>query len=361
MLINLSKKESNIRVVIATLLICLGTHTFGYILIPFGAFLLYTGLTYKCLLTHKLKRHSHAAQEHLYIHFLPRYNPQPVFIFKKDNSLTFSNKSARKIFPDITSFTDMSTCNIEDMINQEKIQTHTLTIDKKSVYSLVIRGSLELNGVVVYVSDISEIINLNEEILDTQKEIIYTMGEIGETRSKETGDHVRRVAEYSELLAILAGMDAKEAKLLKLASPMHDIGKVGIPDSILKKPGKLTEDEFEIMKTHTEIGFNLLNHSTRPVLKTAAIVAYQHHEKWDGSGYPKHLRGEQIHIYGRITAIADVFDALGSARIYKEAWPLDKILILFNEQQGKHFDPTLVTLLNDNLSEFLKIREKYPN
>ena len=142
---------------------------------------------------------------------------------------------------------------------------------------------------------------------------------------------------------------------------MHDIGKVGIPDAILKKPGKLTEDEFEIMKTHAEIGFNLLNHSNRPVLKTAAIIAYQHHEKWNGTGYPQQLSGEDIHIYGRITAVADVFDALSSARVYKEAWPLEKVLLLFKEQRGNHFDPSLVDLLVNNLPKFLEIRERYPN
>ena len=116
-------------------------------------------------------------------------------------------------------------------------------------------------------------------------------------------------------MALLSGIDKTEAELIKYASPMHDIGKVGIPDSILNKPGKLTTDEFTIMKTHAELGFNLLNHSDRPVLKTAAVIAYQHHEKWDGNGYPQQLAGENIHIYGRITAVADVFDALGSARV----------------------------------------------
>ena len=197
------------------------------------------------------------------------------------------------------------------------------------------------------------------DIVDTQKEVVFTMGAIGETRSKETGFHVKRVAEYSYLLAILAGLDDESAELLKLASPMHDIGKVGIPDAILNKPGKLDVDEFEIMKTHAALGYDMLKGSSRDILQTSAIVAYEHHEKWDGTGYPRALKKENIHIYGRITAICDVFDALGSDRCYKKAWPLEDILKHFTAQSGKQFDPRLVKLLFDNLDTFLEIRDKY--
>ncbi|NHN31295.1 HD domain-containing phosphohydrolase [Paenibacillus agricola] len=200
---------------------------------------------------------------------------------------------------------------------------------------------------------------LSNEIEETQKEIIFTMGEIGESRSKETGNHVKRVAEYSYLIAIGLGMEQEEADLLKIASPMHDIGKVAIPDSVLKKPGKLTDEEFDIMKSHTDIGYGLLKNSTRRILKTAAIVAHQHHEKWNGHGYPQKLKGDDIHIYGRITAIADVFDALGSERVYKQAWELDRILNLFKEERGEHFDPQVVDAFMKQLPTILKIREQY--
>ncbi len=209
------------------------------------------------------------------------------------------------------------------------------------------------------INDLTELFNLNEEIQSTQKEIIYKMGEIGETRSKETGHHVKRVAEYSELFALLSGLDKKEANILLVASPMHDIGKVGIPDSILKKPGKLTVEEFEIMKEHSMIGYNILKDSKRDILKAAAIVAKEHHEKYDGSGYPLGLKGEEIHIYGRITALADVFDALGSQRCYKNAWEDEKIFELFQNEKGKHFDPKLIDLFFDNLDKFMKIRDRY--
>jgi len=200
---------------------------------------------------------------------------------------------------------------------------------------------------------------LNIEIEETQKEIIFTMGEIAEGRSKETGNHVKRVAEYSKLLACRYGMSQEEAELLRIASPMHDIGKIAIPDAILMKNGKLTDDEFEIMKTHTDIGYQLLRNSNRRILKAAAIIAHQHHEKWNGSGYPNGLRAEEIHLYARITAIADVFDALGSERVYKTAWDLPRILDLFRQERGQHFDPDLVDLFFESLDDILRIREGY--
>jgi len=198
-----------------------------------------------------------------------------------------------------------------------------------------------------------------KDIVDTQKEVVFTMGAIGETRSKETGNHVKRVAEYSYILAKLAGLDEESAQLLKLASPMHDIGKVGIPDAILNKPGKLTVEEFEIMKTHATLGYEMLKGSKRDILQTSSIVAHEHHERWDGTGYPRGLKKANIHMYGRITSICDVFDALGSDRCYKKSWELDKILNYFKEESGKQFDPLLVKYFFDNLDKFLEIRDKY--
>ncbi|WP_214627677.1 HD-GYP domain-containing protein [Paenibacillus agaridevorans] len=199
---------------------------------------------------------------------------------------------------------------------------------------------------------------LREEIVETQREIIFSMGEIGESRSKETGSHVRRVAQYSYWLALGLGMSEREAALLRDASPMHDIGKVAIPDAILHKPGALTDEEFDQIKGHTLIGHQLLRHSKRELLRAASIVALEHHEKWDGSGYPQRLKGEEIHIYGRITAVADVFDALGSARAYKQAWELDRILALFEAERGRHFDPRVVDSLIAQLPRILEIRDQ---
>jgi len=216
-----------------------------------------------------------------------------------------------------------------------------------------------LNLAASYAAESIGTILLLEEIEKTQKELIYIMGATGESRSKETGNHVRRVAEYSKLLALLYGLDEKEAQLIKEASPMHDIGKVAIPDHILNKPGRLTKEEFTIMQTHAQLGYDMLKHSNRPILKTAAIIAYEHHEKYNGKGYPNGLKGDDIHIYGQITAIADVFDALGSDRVYKKAWSLDKILKLFEEERGEHFNPKLVDLFFDNIDKFLAIRDEF--
>ncbi len=206
---------------------------------------------------------------------------------------------------------------------------------------------------------IHQIESLSDEIINTQKEIIYTMGEIAETRSKETGNHVKRVAEYSKLIALKLGINEQEAEMLKLASPMHDIGKVGIPDNILNKPGKLTPEEFEIMKTHAQLGYEMLKHSSKPILQAAAIVSKEHHEKYNGNGYPKGLKGEEIHIFARITAVADVFDALGSDRIYKKAWEDKKIFELFNNEKGEHFDPKIIDIFFENLEEIKQIRDKF--
>lgn len=202
---------------------------------------------------------------------------------------------------------------------------------------------------------------LQEEIINTQKELIMLLGDVVEHRSKETANHVRRVAEISHLLAVKSGLEEQEADLLRLASPMHDVGKIAIPDSILNKPGKLTPEEYETIKTHTLIGFEILNHSKRRIMKAAAIAALQHHERWDGKGYPHGLSGEDIHIYGRITGVADVFDALTQKRVYKDAWPMDKVLTFFAEQRGTQFDPSLVDILQDNIAEIISIKERYPD
>jgi putative methionine-R-sulfoxide reductase with GAF domain len=200
---------------------------------------------------------------------------------------------------------------------------------------------------------------LLDEIEQTQKEVVFTMGAIGESRSKETGNHVKRVAEYSYLLAKEYGLSEEESICLKEASPMHDIGKVAIPDAVLNKPGSFDLEERLIMNTHAELGYEMLKGSSRPLLKAAATVAYEHHEKWDGTGYPRRLSGEDIHIYGRVTAVADVFDALGSDRVYKKAWSDEKIFELFKKEKGKHFDPKLVDIFFDKLNMFLEIREKF--
>jgi putative two-component system response regulator len=197
----------------------------------------------------------------------------------------------------------------------------------------------------------TELTRLNTEISDTQRELLYTLGDVVETRSHETANHVRRVARLSFFLARRVGLPEDESKLLQLASPMHDVGKIGIPDSILNKPATLTPVEFEVIKTHTVIGYEILKHSTRPIMKTAAIAAWQHHERWDGTGYPNGLSGRDIHIYGRITSVADVFDALTHSRVYRKAWDHARAVEYLQSQAERMFDPELIRIFFADLSQ----------
>jgi response regulator RpfG family c-di-GMP phosphodiesterase len=204
-----------------------------------------------------------------------------------------------------------------------------------------------------------ENVHLEENVRSSQKEIVYRLGEIVEKRSKETGNHVKRVSLYCELLAQLLGLPNEEVETIKLASPLHDIGKIATPDAILNKPGKLNDQEWNIMREHAQKGGELLAGSNIHLLQAASIIASSHHEKWDGSGYPDGASGTNIHIYGRITALADVFDALANKRCYKPAWSTPDVIDFIREQRGKHFDPELVDLLIENLSSFSIIGQTY--
>ncbi|MCG8609580.1 MAG: HD domain-containing protein [Pseudomonadales bacterium] len=227
-----------------------------------------------------------------------------------------------------------------------------------------VRDDLDLKLIEIFSTNVTiafDNLYLDKEIYDTQVEIIDTLGDVVETRSKETANHVRRVAHLSRLLAKAYGLDVKSCDQLYMAAPMHDIGKVAIPDRVLLKPGKLDEEEWEIMKTHAKIGEDIFVKSNREVLQAAALVAGQHHEKFDGSGYPRGLAGEDIHIFGRIVAVVDVFDALVHKRCYKEAWPMEDVLALLESEKGKHFDPRLVELLVEHLPAVEEILQTYPD
>lgn len=172
---------------------------------------------------------------------------------------------------------------------------------------------------------------------------IYMLGEASEFKDTDTGVHIWRMAGYSSALAAACGWDAAACRQLELAAPMHDIGKLSIPDAILHKPGKLDAEEWTVMQTHSTVGYKILSKSSAaPILQMAATVALRHHEKWDGSGYPDGLAGEEIPEMARIVAIADVFDALSMTRPYKEAWPLDRVMETMTSSAGTHFDPRLI-------------------
>ncbi|HIJ95143.1 MAG TPA: response regulator [Desulfuromonadales bacterium] len=189
-------------------------------------------------------------------------------------------------------------------------------------------------------------------------EISLRLGVAAEFRDLETGMHTRRISEFSRMLAGLANMTEEEAEILRYASPLHDVGKIGIPDRILLKPGKLDAVEFEIMKKHTEIGGKILNDAQRfPLLDAGRVIALQHHERWDGSGYPHGLAGTEIHPFARIVSIVDVFDALTSERPYKKAFTLEKTESIMMEDQGTFFDPQLLKLFFEHIDRFVTIKD----
>lgn len=203
----------------------------------------------------------------------------------------------------------------------------------------------------VYSAKTVESARLIAEQEATQREIIHILGEASEYRSKETGDHIQRVSEISYTLAKYYGLSEEDAERIRLASPMHDLGKIGVPDAVLNKPGKLTDVEFSTMKSHSTIGEEMLKTSKRALLQFAASIAGSHHERWNGKGYPRGLKGEMIPLAGRICAVADVLDALSSPRCYKQPWPEERIREEFVNQRGEQFQPELVDLLLEHWDE----------
>jgi len=197
------------------------------------------------------------------------------------------------------------------------------------------------------------------EIYQTRLEIIKKLGRAAEYKDNDTGLHIERISKYAFVIAKGLGLEENQADLVLQASPMHDIGKIGIPDEVLKKPGKLSAEEWALVVKHPEIGADILGESKAPLLQAAKIIALQHHERWDGSGYPNHLFGEGIHLFARITAVADVFDALTSRRPYKEGWPVERAVEYLREQQNRHFDRKIVEVFLQTLPTLLEIKEQF--
>lgn len=200
---------------------------------------------------------------------------------------------------------------------------------------------------------------LTKDIEDTQREVVERIGQAME-RQLTGSCHIQRMTLVCELLGKEYGLSDEELEILKLAVPLHDVGKIGIPEAILTKPGRLTAEEQAIVREHARVGYELFKDSKRPIIQTAALLARDHHEHWDGNGYPQGLKGEDIHIFCRIAALADVFEALISKSCYKEAWPLDKVLETIKEQRGKQFDPKLVDILLANKARLADIVDAYP-
>jgi putative two-component system response regulator len=198
-----------------------------------------------------------------------------------------------------------------------------------------------------------------QELHETRLEIIQRLGRAAEFRDNETGMHVIRMSRYSQIIAMELGLPEAETELLLQASPLHDVGKIGIPDRVLLKPGKLDPDDWKIMHRHPEIGFGIIGTHRSPLLRMAALVALSHHEKWDGSGYPRRLAGEAVPLEARIVAVADVFDALTSVRPYKAAWTVEAAVANLVEERGRHFEPRIVEAFLARLPEIRTVMAAY--
>lgn len=198
-----------------------------------------------------------------------------------------------------------------------------------------------------------------KQLAQSYNDAIYMLGEASEFKDTDTGTHIWRMAAYSSALARACGWSSEACLQLELAAPMHDIGKLGIPDAILHKPGKLDAREWAVMQTHSDVGYRILSKSTAPLLNMAATIAHCHHERWDGGGYPRGLVGEAIPEMARIVAIADVFDALTTKRPYKEPWPLEQVMHTISESAGSHFEPQMIAHFTRILPEILGIQHEW--
>lgn len=225
-------------------------------------------------------------------------------------------------------------------------------------------GKLDRQLLEIYTQSVAitfENIHLQDDLRETQKELVFTLADAVEARTQKTGAHVKRVAMACEMLARMYGLPEAQVTLIQNASPLHDIGKVAIPDAILHKPGKLNTDEWNLMQQHAQFGLDILQRSHRPLMKMAAEIALSHHERWDGTGYPNGLAGTDIPVSARITALADVFDSLGSQLSYREPWSPEMVAAAIRDGSGRQFEPALVDLLLANLDAFNALRQMHPD
>lgn len=355
---NITSTEVKIRWVIATIILIIAVLTSSVIFAAISMVLFHTAYNKYCFFYKLLNLNKKVISQNYYLSFIPKHSPNEAIIFTFDGQVMFKNDIAKKNLTDIQQLNEVAP-NVIDKLTSENTNVTVGFAKEKQQYNVVFKSIKSEKLILAYFTDITEVIALNKSIESAQSDMIYTMGNLSEFRSKETGNHVKRVALYSEELALLYGLPKEEAKLLRMASPMHDIGKIAIPDSILNVPRKLTDKEHEIMQTHAQIGYEMLKSSDKKVFKAAAIVAHEHHEKFDGTGYPNKLAGKDIHIFGRITAIVDVFDALSSKRRHKEKWNTQQIVSYLHKESKQHFDPELVKIFIDNINSFLKIQARY--
>jgi putative two-component system response regulator len=319
---NLFRHEPLLRVLAGLVLATIGStlaqqNLLWWLLLIPATTLSVTGVQNYCSLYSVLGINVSQERRNRYLSYLPKHNPEPVYIFDTNGKLVFRNDVAMNLLPDLLEIGELcsSQCKpAEEIITQGDTFFETFK-NGDQTYMVHFKGVTDIQSILAYAFNVTEVVRINQEIIQTQKELVYRLGEIGETRSKETGNHVKRVAEFSHLLGMLSGLSDMERDTLKMASPMHDIGKIAIPDAVLNKPAKLDPPEWSVMQGHSSIGNDLLKNSDRPILKAAAIVAGQHHERWDGGGYPNGLKGDDIHIYGRISPVLAFQRAFGSTSL----------------------------------------------
>jgi len=262
----------------------------------------------------------------------------------------------------------MITANDDKEVRYEALQRGATDFLNKPVdrieFSARVRNMLALGASRKQLADkaewlASEVEKATRAVHAREQELLFRMSRAAEFRDPETGAHIQRMANYSQLIARRLGLSVDNQELILRAAPMHDVGKIGIPDGILLKPGKLTPEEFDEMKRHTVIGHELLSGSESLVFQTAAVIAVSHHEKFDGSGYPYGVKGENIPLFGRVVAVADVFDALTSVRPYKPAWPLERAQAYLRESAGNHLDPSCVDAFFAAWDEVVDVHARY--
>ncbi len=262
----------------------------------------------------------------------------------------------------------MITANDDKDVRYEALQIGATDFLTKPVdrieFSARVRNMLALGASRRHLADraawlASEVKKATAAIHAREQELLFRLSRAAEFRDPETGAHIQRMAHYSRVIATALDLSVADQELILQAAPMHDVGKIGIPDAILLKPGKLSFEEFELMKSHSALGFELLNGSESVVLQAAATIAISHHEKFDGTGYPYQIAGEAIPLFGRIVAVADVFDALTSERPYKKAWELDRAVALLREGVGQHFDATCVAAFMSRWDDVVAIRARF--
>ena len=305
---------------------------------------------------------------------LPRENPGPVVELDLSGNIVYTNPAARREFPLIDQLGTMHPfcAGVTSIVNRllsenRRIADFEVEIGS-ATYAQKIALSPETNLVRLYATDMTsrkraaqleQELAVSSAIKSATLDTIIRLSRAAEYRDEDTGSHITRIAQYSQALARALGMAESECEFLLHAAPMHDIGKIAIPDRVLLKPGKLTEDEMSLMKQHTTYGAQLLNGAESELMQVAEKIAYTHHEKWNGTGYPQGTSGDRIDIHGRIVAVVDVYDALRSRRPYKEPMPYEKTIGILREERGSHFDPEILDAFLDIQGQIRDIESSY--